>query len=147
MGKNLMLVALLAVVIAQGWAAAGGDDSSGALDPAAVVERYQAAFNAHDVEGMLSIADEGVEWLSVSGTGCAAETTGKEALAKGMKEYFASLPSARSKIEEKLVSGSFVAVRERAYWKSGETEKSQAALAVYQIESGRVHRVWYFSAE
>jgi hypothetical protein len=42
----------------------------------------------------------------------------------------------------------FVTVRERAFWttKGGE-ERSQAAVAVYEIRDSLVERVWYYPAE
>ena len=51
-------------------------------------------------------------------------------------------------LEDSLVSGRFVTVRERASWtsESGE-ERSQASVAVYEIRDGLVARVWYYPAE
>ena len=65
-----------------------------------------------------------------------------------MTSYFDGIPSARSALEESMVSGRFVTVRERASWqdKNGE-ERSQVSVAVYETRDGRVARVWYYPAE
>ena len=62
--------------------------------------------------------------------------------------YFNALPSARATLESSMVSGSYVTARERASWKTKDgTERSQAALAVYEIRDGLIARVWYYPAE
>ena len=66
----------------------------------------------------------------------------------GMTSYFESTPSARSIIEDSMVSGRYVTVRERASWKTGSgEERSQASVAVYEIRDGLIARVWYYPAE
>lgn len=86
--------------------------------------------------------------VSVQGTSVSVEASGKDALRQGMASYFRSIPSARSTIEDSMISGRYVVVRERASWKdkNGE-ERSQAAVAVYEVRDGLVARVWYYPAE
>ncbi len=57
------------------------------------------------------------------------------------------LSGAGSEIEAALLSGSFVAVRERAFWQGKDGEKSQFSLAVYEVRNEKIVRVWYFPAE
>ena len=45
------------------------------------------------------------------------------------------------------MSGSFVAIREHVRWQTETGEKSQAALAVYEVRDGKIRRVWYYPAE
>jgi len=104
-------------------------------------------FNAHDVDGMLNVVSEDIQWLSIGADSVVMETEGKDALRQAMADYFKAVPSARSEIEGALPSGSFVAVRERAFWTTEQGEKSQASLAVYEITEGKIERVWYFPAE
>lgn len=118
-----------------------------ATPPGEVVERYMAAYNAHDVEGMLELVDPDVQWLGIDGVELRVDADGAEALAAAMRDYFEAVPTTRSKIESMMVAGSRVSVHERAIWESGGEERSQAALAVYEIAAGRITRVWYFPAE
>lgn len=112
------------------------------------VRAFVAAFNARDLDGMLALADDAVEWASVDGTKVALETAGKEALRASMTSYFASCPSCRSTLEWVKAAGSRVAALERASWTNAKGEaKSQASLSVYELRDGRIARVYYFPAE
>lgn len=115
-------------------------------DPRQVVERFLEAFNRHDVEAMLALAHPEVQWLSVDGDKISVETAGQAALRDSMKSYFTSLPSARSTFESILVAGPYVTVVERARWQGKSGERTQAALAVYEVREGKVRRVWYYPA-
>lgn len=115
--------------------------------PGEVVERYLAAYNNHDVAAMLALAHPDIQWLSIEGHRVRVETEGAEALGKALRDYFDVVPSARSTIDSKMVSGNRVSVRERVHWESAAGPKAQAALSVYEIDDGLVRRVWYFPAE
>jgi outer membrane protein assembly factor BamB len=120
---------------------------TGAPDPGEVVEGLLQAFNDHDVDAMATFVADDVQWLAVQGAEIAVEADGKEALVAGMKGYFASIPKARSEAEGTFVSGRYVTVRERAYWTVDGEDRSQSSLAVYEVEDGKVLRVWYYPAE
>lgn len=115
--------------------------------PGEVVERYMAAYNDHDVPAMMELAHLGVQWLSIEGQALRVEAEGREALAEAMRGYFESVPSSRSVIEEMMISGSRVSVRERAEWMTSSGRRSQTALSVYEIDDGLIRRVLYFPAE
>lgn len=115
-------------------------------DPKPVVERFLEAFNRHDVEAMLALAHPDVQWLSVNGDRISVETSGHEALRESMTKYFVSLPSAAASHERTMSAGPYVTVVERARWKGDKGERSQAALAVYEVQEGKVRRVWYYPA-
>jgi hypothetical protein len=112
-------------------------------DPLSVFYRMTAAFNAHDVEGMLACVDDDIQWFSMSGDRMEVEARGHEAFRGAMEAYFEAIPGARSEIESAVVSGSYVSVRERAFW--GD-EQSQVALGVFEVRHGRILRVWYYPA-
>jgi hypothetical protein len=112
-----------------------------------VVERFVEAFNRHDVDAMLALAHPEIQWLSVEGEKISVETAGVAALGESMRKYFRSLPSSRSSIEGVVEAGRFVSVRERARWQGKSGERTQSALAVYEVEEGRVRRVWYYPAQ
>ena len=113
-------------------------------DSKQVVERFLEAFNRHDVEAMLALAHPDVQWLTVAGDKISVDTAGQAALRDSMKSYFASLPTARSTFESTMVAGPFVTVLERARWQGKSGERTQAALAVYEVQEGKVRRVWYY---
>lgn len=115
--------------------------------PLALVQNLIDAFNAHDVDTMMTMVSNDIQWLSIGADSVVKETDGKHALRKAMRDYFKAIPSARSEIEGALPSGSFVAVRERAFWSTEQGERSQTSLAVYEIGEGKILRVWYFPAE
>ncbi|CAM2068130.1 Nuclear transport factor 2 family protein [Sulfidibacter corallicola] len=116
-------------------------------DPLAVVERFVAAFNRHDVKAMLDAVHDDVIWFSVDGATNHPEASGKDALEKGMTGYFTQLPSVRSSLEDAFVVGQTVSVKERAAWKNAEgEERSQAAIGVYEVVGGKIKRCWYFPA-
>jgi hypothetical protein len=112
-----------------------------------VVERFVAAYNRHEVEAMLALAHPEIQWLSVEGEKISVETAGVAALGESMRKYFRSLPSSRSSIEGMVEAGRFVSVRERARWEGKTGERTQSALAVYEVEEGRVRRVWYYPVQ
>lgn len=114
-----------------------------------VVQEFVAAFNAQDVERMLAVAHEDIEWFylesgGVEGGSIHRETSGKAELRKAMTDYFASCPSCRSSIEIGNVHGAYLSVLETASWRVEGEERSQSSLAVYRIEDGKVRSVWYY---
>ncbi|MBL8521209.1 MAG: nuclear transport factor 2 family protein [Betaproteobacteria bacterium] len=116
--------------------------------PEAVVRANSAAFNAQDVQALVATVAEDFVWFNVEGEKAEVQTRGRAALATGMAGYFKSLPSARSEIESLTVNGAFVSVKERARWKNKAGEdRSQAALAVYEVRAGLIQRVWYFPTQ
>ena len=140
----MTLVSLAALVLC----AAPASPAAPPADPAATVRAFTEAFSRHDVEAMLALASPEVEWLSVEGAAVAVEAKGAVALRTSMARYFADVPTARSVVEDAVVNGAFVAVRERASWKAKDgSQRSQAALAVYELEGGKVRRVFYYPAQ
>src|SRR5688572_642193 len=94
-------------------------------DHPAIVRSFVAAFNARDVDRMLALATDDVEWMMVDGTKVAVETSGKDALRKSMTAYFKSCPSCRSEIEIGTVTATRVAAIETASWTAAGGPRSQ----------------------
>lgn len=145
-----MLFAVGAVLMA-GWAGAacsGPSDAENDLEavgPLAVVQGHMDAFNRHDAEDLLSWVSPAVEWVNVQGSITSVEVRGREMLRDYMATYFEAQPTVRSEIEEAVVTGDFVAVRERASWTAPDGgERSQASLAVYHVRDGLIQRAWYY---
>jgi len=116
-------------------------------NPAAIVKALASAFNAHDVDAMLALVTDDVEWLSVDGRQVAVEAAGKETLRQGMAGYFESCPSCRSELESLTATESRVSTVERASWDSADGPTSQRSLAVYELLGDRIRRVYYFPSE
>lgn len=149
-GWNRTPFALAAALVA-GWAGAScsglseEDSDAEVVGPLAVVHGHVDAFNRHDAEDLLSWVSPAVEWVTVRGSITSVEVRGREMLRDYMATYFEAQPTVRSEIEEAVVTGDFVAVRERASWTAPDGEdRSQAALAVYHVRDGLIQRVWYY---
>lgn len=112
-----------------------------------IAVEYVEAYNARDLQAMLELMHEDIEWLSIEGSEVVAFASGKADLSAQMEAYLASPSATFSTVEGSVKDGRFVAVREVAHWTDGEGKaRSQSALAVYEIEKGLVRRVWYYPA-
>ena len=131
-----------------GGACSGPSDAPGDpedVGPLAVVRGHVDAFNRHDAEDLLSWVSPAVEWVNVQGSVTSVEVRGREMLRDYMATYFEAQPTVRSEIEDAVVAGDFVAMRERASWTAPDgEERSQASLAVYHVRDGLIQRVWYY---
>ncbi|MDJ0653805.1 MAG: nuclear transport factor 2 family protein [Xanthomonadales bacterium] len=117
----------------------------GDCQPGAVLESYFDAFNAHSVDGIMSLIHDEFQWIFLTGDQAAVEISGPEQLRSWLEQYFLSTPGARSTLEHVISDGCLASTRERAYWSSGDSEKSQTALASYQIRNGKILRIWYLN--
>lgn len=115
-----------------------------ACDPVMRVEQFIAAFNERNLEGMLALAHEGIEWYSISGGQAHLETSGKAALSESLRAYFQRCPSCQSEISITGRNGHFVSARETATWERHGKRMQQASLSVYELEQGTIRRVWYY---
>jgi hypothetical protein len=111
---------------------------------AATVRSYVAAYNAHDIDGVVKLLHPEFVWLNVDGETVAVEARGRDAIRTSLAGYFKSLPSARSEIETLSTLGPWVSVRERAHWQGKDGPRSQAAMSVYEVRDGLLRRVWYY---
>jgi hypothetical protein len=129
----------------------GLDGSSAAVETKSsgleIVQQFVATFNDHDVDAMMNLVTEDVEWFNINGSKMSVETSGVAALRKGMTGYFVGVPTVRSHVVKSMVSGSFVTIQERVSWTQAEKQRSQASLAVYELRGGLIRRVWYYPAE
>ena len=133
------LVLFLAFLPAPAWA------QDAAPGERAVLDAFFAAFNAHDVEAMTQYVTGDIEVVYLDDAGVADRSDGVDALTVSMRGYFESLPSARAEIVDVIIDGERLAVRERAFWSTGEGEaRSQTSLSVYRFEGGLIASVWYF---
>ena len=120
------------------------NQTANAGESSKTVERFIQAFNRHDVDAMLELSAVDLRWMSISGQEISIETSTHAELREAMSDYFASTPSARSKVRSISESGSFVYTLEEAFWSSGGVEKSQCSIAVYELTGEKIRNVWYF---
>ena len=111
---------------------------------AAVVQAYVQAYNAHDIDAVLSFLAPEFVWLNVTGDSLTVEARGPDMVRTQLTGYFRRLPSARSELEELTVLGPWVSAKERAHWTGAAGPRSQAALSVYEVRGGLIRRVWYY---
>ncbi len=115
--------------------------------PLTVAQSYVEAYNARDLDAMMALMHDEVEWLAIDGSAVQPFAKGKVDLAQQMQSYFASPLATTSTIDGSVIDGRFVAVREIARWTGSDgAPREQSALAVYEIENGLVRRVWYYPA-
>lgn len=112
----------------------------------AVVRAYIAAYNAHDVDGVIRLLSADFTWLSLSGDSLSVEVRGASAVRSSLIRYFQDFPSAMSEIDGATALGPWVTLRERARWQDTAGPRSQAAISVYEVCAGLLRRVWYYPA-
>ena len=112
----------------------------------AVVRAYFAAYNVHDVDGVIRLLSADFTWLSLSGDTISVEVRGTNAIRSSLVQYFQDFPSAMSEMESATALGPWVTVRERARWQGTAGPRSQAAISVYEVRAGLLRRVWYYPA-
>ena len=139
---GLALLALLHLVVIPGSFAAEAPNPNEQR-----VRDYVSAFNNREIDTMLGMVSDDIQWLSVAGDKITVETEGKPKLRESMAAYFKSTPSAKSELQWVQVTASRVAALERAAWQSKSGPKSQASLCVYEFRDGLISRVYYYPVE
>lgn len=104
------------------------------------------AYNAHDVDKMLTMVSADIRWMNVDGIRIRLQAAGREALGTGMTSYFAGLPSARAEVRDIRQLDDFVTVVEAAIWDDNGRSQAQCAVSVYQLTAGLIANVWYYPA-
>lgn len=138
----LVLPALLHLLVSSAAFAAEPPKSNEQL-----VRDYVSAFNKHELDTMLSMVSEDIQWLSVAGDKITIETQGKAKLGESMTAYFKATPSAQSELQWVRMTASRVAAMERATWQGKSGPKSQSSLSVYEFRAGLITRVYYYPVE
>ncbi len=111
------------------------------------VRDYVSAFNKQDIDTMLSMVSDDIQWLNVAGDKITVETQGKAKLRESLAAYFEATPGVKSELEWVRVTTSRVAALERAAWPAKSGPKSQASLSVYEFRGGLISKVYYYPAE
>ena len=111
------------------------------------VRDYVSAFNKREIDTMLSMVSDDIQWLNVAGDKITVETQGKDKLRESLAAYFKSNPSTKSELEWVRATASRVAALEKAAWQSKSGPKSQASLSIYEFRGVLISRVYYYPVE
>jgi hypothetical protein len=126
--------------------ASGQQPQAAEPPPRQVVAAYFKAYNAHDLDTVMSFIDPQIVWYTVTPDNTVVEVDGVTALRDGLVKYFKALPSSRSEGEVLGENGPWVSVRETAKWQSAPGPRAQTSLSVYELRNGKIRRVWYYPA-
>ena len=112
-----------------------------------IVHSYVEAFNAHDVEAMLKMVTDDVQWLTIDGDKIVTETGNKEELRQGMEGYFKSCSTCESNLVHVFSTGERVSALEVASFETAQGIQKQQSISVYEFSGNLIKRVYYFAAE
>jgi len=113
------------------------------------VRDYVSAFNKREIDTMLSMVSDDIQWLNVAGDKITVETQARTRCAKVWRPTSSPLRapsrswSGRARVR---VTASRVAELERAAWQGKSGPKSQASLSLYEFRGGLISRAYYYPA-
>jgi hypothetical protein len=146
--RALLILSIVVLVIAEAaLASLEPSQTRTSVDHDKRVREFVEAFNGRNIDRMLELVDEDIQWLSVNGAEISVETQGKATLREHMAGYFKSCPSCKSSLEWVQKAGTRITAMERASWMSKTGPKSQSSLSVYEFSGDKIRRVYYFPAE
>lgn len=104
------------------------------------------AYAKRDLDAMMAVFHEDIEWMSVEGASITKVATGRPPLRSMMAENLAAFPDASWTVESMHRVGAYVTTTEFAEWDGGQSSLRNAV--VYEVRDGLVRRIWFFpSAE
>jgi hypothetical protein len=117
-------------------------------EPLTVVQHFVEGFNRHDLGAMIAQTAPEVQWLNVAGDRIVPDAAGQTAFRDWMAKFLGVYKTTRKTIEQSMVHAPFVSVLERDRWKGKDGgERTQAQLVIYQVEDGKIQRVWRYPSQ
>ena len=108
------------------------------LDTAAatreIIDRFNEAFNRHDVDGVMALMTEDVVFENTFPAPDGTRYDGQEAVRRFWDEFFAGSPQARFDTEDMFAAGDRCAVRWRYSWGDGHIR----GVDVFRVRDGKV---------
>jgi len=145
MGRKLIALGLVSCLLACFASGCATTKSKAAPNsPFTVVEQYISALNRRDLLVLTAYVAPDLTWYSHVNNERITEVAGREALTKTLASYFANNAQTHWTIEQAVVTGQAVAVRERSQWRADDSSGERVSLAVYEIADGRIARISYF---
>jgi hypothetical protein len=109
------------------------------LSPEGTVGRQIELFNAHDLEGFLTLFSEDLEVAELpAGT---SVPYGKTKLREVSAERFKGNPDLHASADAQMVSGDFVVQKEIIKGRTGKKD-SLKTVVIYQVKAGKIVRMW-----
>ena len=111
------------------------------------IQNYVAAFNSQDVDSMLPMLADDVQWMSVDGETITKKTNNKEELRKALIDYFDSCSTCRSRLEDIFSADSKVSALEIVSYQTRDGLKEEKLVSVYEFSGSLIKRIYHFPAE
>jgi hypothetical protein len=116
--------------------------------PKTTLHALHVAFNAHDVAGMRRHWHDDIVGFAVEGDKVTVMSRSADALAAEMTAYFSALPDVRTSFYHIALNGNYLSFIETVSWTGKDgSPRRQSSTAVYEMESNRVRRYWYYPAQ
>ena len=100
----------------------------------ATIERFNAAFNRHDLDGVMATMTEDCLFESTGPGPDGEQFRGAEVVRGVWEHFFRANPLARFTVEEQLVAGDRAVVRWRYDWGDGHVR----GVDLFRVRAGRV---------
>ena len=108
--------------------------------PAAVVERAVAAFNAHDVEALMSVyAPDAESYRLAAGDSAGRGPFSREKLRASYAGFFKEFPKHRGKTLATIVNGPYVV---KQFADEAGVPKNTQLIFIYEVRAGKIRRYW-----
>ena len=99
-----------------------------------VIERFNAAFNRHDVNAVMALMTDDVVFENTSPSPDGERYVGQAAVRGFWERFFAGSPSASFETEEQFAAGDRAVVRWRYSWGEGHVR----GVDIFRVRDGKV---------
>src|SRR3954466_12234857 len=103
-------------------------------DTAAIIGRFNEAFNRHDVDGVMALMTDDVVFENTSPTPDGERYEGQSAVRGFWERFFSESPNARFEAEDIFTAGDRCAFRWRYDWGSGHIR----GVDLFRVRDGKV---------
>lgn len=110
-----------------------------AAETLAVIERFNAAFNAHDLDAVMALMTEDVRFENTSPAPDGDSVLGAAAMRAFWASFFASSPSAHFEAEDQFAAGDRAVVRWCYRWRHADGSTGHIrGVDVFKVRDGKV---------
>jgi ketosteroid isomerase-like protein len=104
------------------------------MDALVVIERFNEAFNRHDVDAVMALMTDDVIFENTYPPPDGERFTGQAAVRGFWERFFAGAPNARFESEDQFAAGDRAVVRWRYSWGDGHIR----GVDVFRVRDGKV---------
>jgi ketosteroid isomerase-like protein len=104
------------------------------MDTLGVIDRFNAAFNRHDVDAVMALMTDDVVFENTSPPPDGERYEGQAAVRGFWERFFAGSPNARFETEDTFAAGDRALVRWRYSWGDGHIR----GVDVFRVRDGKV---------